>query len=102
MAKLVSLYNHPTDSAAFDEYMRSTHIPLAKEIPGLRSLEISTGGVFTPEGPAPYHAVGVLSFDSMADLQAGLASPQGQAAGGDIANFATGGATILVFESEQV
>lgn len=102
MAKLVSLYNHPTDPAAFDDYLHSTHIPLVKKIAALRSLEISTGGVFTPEGPAPYHLVGVLSFDSMADLQGALASPEGQAAGADVANFATGGATILVFESTQV
>lgn len=102
MAKLVSLYNHPTDPAAFDEYLRSTHIPIAKKIPGLRSLEISTGGVFTPQGPAPYHLVGVLSFDSMAELQSALGSPEGQAAAADVPNFATGGATILVFDSEQV
>ncbi|HEX2076232.1 MAG TPA: EthD family reductase [Longimicrobium sp.] len=101
MAKLVSLFNPPADADAFARHLTGTHIPLAKKIPGLRSLEASRGPVMTPEGPAPYHLVGVLSFDSMDDLQAGLGSPEGQAAAADIANFATGGVTVLVFDSER-
>lgn len=101
MAKLVSLYNPPADAAAFDQYVTGTHIPLAKKIPGLRSLETNRGPVMTPEGPSSYHLVGILSFDSMDDLQAGLASPEGQATAADLANFATGGVTVLVFDSEQ-
>lgn len=101
MAKLVSLYNPPADPAAFSEYLTSTHVPLAKKIPGLRSLEASVGPVMTPDGPAPYHMVGILSFDSMADLQAALGTPEGQAAAADLANFATGGVTVLVFDTQQ-
>jgi len=102
MAKLVSLFGTPTDPAAFDRHLEATHLPLARKIPGLRSLEVSTGPVMTPDGPAPYHRVGVLSFDSMADLQAGLASPEGQAAGADAMGLATGGVTLLVFDSREV
>jgi uncharacterized protein (TIGR02118 family) len=101
MAKLVALYNPPRDSAGFDAYYVPTHIPLARKVPGVTKVEVSTGPVMTPEGPAPYHVVGILSFDSMASLQAGLASPEGQAAVADLANFASGGATILVFESQE-
>jgi hypothetical protein len=35
----------------------------------------------------------------MAALQAGFGSPEGQAAGGDVANFATGGATLMIAEA---
>jgi uncharacterized protein (TIGR02118 family) len=52
-------------------------------------------------GPAP-HLVALLSFDSAATLQAGLASPEGQAAGADLANFATGGASMFVYEGRVV
>lgn len=102
MARLVALYNPPTDPAAFDAYYESRHVPIAKRIPGVRAVHISTGPVMTPTGPAPYHVVGMLSFDSMPALQSGLASPQGQAAVTDLANFASGGATILVFEDKAL
>jgi uncharacterized protein (TIGR02118 family) len=102
MAKLVALYNPPADPAAFDAYYESRHIALAKTIPGLRAVQISTGPVMTPAGPAPYHLVGLLSFDSMQALQAGLASAEGQATAADLANFASGGVTLLVFEDKSL
>jgi uncharacterized protein (TIGR02118 family) len=102
MAKLIALYHPPADPAAFDAYFATVHVPLAKKIPGLRSAEMSTGPVGTPEGPAPYHAVGILTFGSMADLQAGLATPEGEATVADVANFATGGVTVLVFEHREM
>lgn len=102
MAQLIALYHTPQDPAAFDAYFSETHTPLARKIPGLVRQESSVGPVMTPEGPAPYHAIGVLTFASMDDLQAALGSPEGQAASADLANFATGGATVLVFEHRQV
>jgi uncharacterized protein (TIGR02118 family) len=102
MAKLIVLYNQPVDPAAFDAYYESRHVPIAKRIPGLRALDISTGPVMTPAGPGPYHVVGTLSFDSMSALQAGLGSPEGQAAAADLANFASGGATLLLFEDKAL
>ena len=102
MAKLVALHNTPGDPAAFDAHMRSVHVPLVKNIPGIRSVALSDGPVMTPLGPAPFHAVAILGFASMADLQAGLGSPEGQAAAADLMGFSTGGSTILVFEHEDL
>jgi uncharacterized protein (TIGR02118 family) len=101
MAKLVVLYKKPADAAAFDAYYSATHVPLAKTIPGVRRYEISTGSVTTPQGASPYHLVAILSFDSMASLQQGLSSPQGQATAGDLANFASAGAELLMFNSRD-
>lgn len=101
MAKLLVLYKTPTDTAAFDRYYAETHIPLAKKIPGLRHYEISRGPVATPAGPSGVHLVATLSFDSVAALQAGLGSPEGQAAAGDLGNFASGGVDLLVYESAE-
>ncbi|HEV2896531.1 MAG TPA: EthD family reductase [Pseudaminobacter sp.] len=101
MAKLVVLYKTPKDAAAFDNYYSSTHIPLARKIPGLRSYDISDGAVASPAGPSGVHLVATLTFGSMADLQRGLASPEGQAAAGDLANFADGGADLLMFEARD-
>lgn len=97
-AKLLVLYKKPQDSAAFDRYYWATHAPLAKKIPGVRSYTVSKGPVGTPSGPAPYHLVAELTFDSLKDLQAGLMSPEGGAAAGDLPNFASGGVELLIYE----
>ncbi len=102
MARAIALYNAPADPSAFDAYYMSTHVPLAKELPGLRAYDVSQGTVMTPAGPADYHLVAVLEFDSMDDLQTALASAQGQAVVADLANFASGGVTVLLFEDRRV
>jgi uncharacterized protein (TIGR02118 family) len=101
-AKLLVLYHQPTDSAAFDAYYHSTHVPLAKAIPGLRSLAVSDGPIASPGGAASYHLAATLKFDSLAALQGALGSPEGAAAAGDLPNFASGGATLLMFEEREV
>jgi uncharacterized protein (TIGR02118 family) len=102
MAKLVALYKKPANAAAFDDYYFSNHVPKAKKLPGLRRYEVSTGPVGTPQGDSAYHLVAVLAFDSMAALQSGLGSPEGQATAGDLANFAQAGVELLVFDSKEV
>ncbi|MBV9173083.1 MAG: EthD family reductase, partial [Chloroflexi bacterium] len=89
---------HPTNPSAFDQYYASTHVPLAKKIPGLRSFTTSTGSTASREGRAAYYLVAELDFDSVADLQKAFGTPEGEAAGADLANFATGGATTLWYE----
>lgn len=100
MAKLVVLYSKAQDPAKFNSYYAATHAPLAKKIPGLRSFEISSGPVNTPQGESSYQLVAMLTFDSLDALQRGLASPEGQAAAGDLANFAQAGVELLMFDSK--
>ena len=45
------------------------------------------------------HLVAELNFDSMADLDSALASPEGKATAADLVNFAQAGATLLAFET---
>ena len=101
MAQVLVLYNTPADLVAFDHYYQQTHIPIAKKIPKLRSYTVNSGPVQALSGSAPY-LVAVLTFDSMADVQAALASPEGQAAAGDLPNFASGGATLLIYDTKMV
>lgn len=101
MAQVLVHYNTPADLAAFDRYYRQTHIPLAQKIPGLRSYVISNGPVQALAGIA-LHLVAILHFDSLADLNAALASPQGRAAAADLSNFASAGATLLIYDSKEV
>ena len=48
------------------------------------------------DNPPPYYLIAELTFDSLESLQAGMGSAEGQAAAGDVPNFATGGATMMV------
>ena len=102
MARLLVLYHAPKDGAAFDRYYTSTRIPIAKKIPGLRKYDVSTGGVATPAGPSKIHLVATLYFDSVADIQNAFASPEGQAAAADLANFADGGADMYILDTVEV
>ena len=102
MATLVALYKKPADAAAFDRYYFSTHVPLAKTIPGLRRYDVSSGAVASGAGESAYHLVALLGFDSMAAIQSALGTPEGQATAGDLANFAQAGVELLMFDTRQV
>lgn len=102
MTKIYALYRIPADPAAFERYYFDRHVPLAKTLPGLRSYEITRGPIAAMGGPAPYHLVATLSFDSRAAIDAALASPQGQATAGDLANFATGGVDVLIADTAMI
>jgi uncharacterized protein (TIGR02118 family) len=99
MVKLVVAYGPPEDPSAFDEYYASTHAPLAQKIPGIRRFE--AGKVLgTPDGtPAPFYFIAELSFDGADELQTAMGTAEGQAAGADVSNFATGGVTMMIAEA---
>ena len=102
MADLVVLYKTPTDPAAFDKYYVETHIPLAKKLPGLRKYTVSKGPIATPAGPAGLHLIATLTFDSLADIAAAFASPEGKATAADVPKFASGGVEMNFFETREV
>jgi len=95
MHVLTVCYGHPADPAAFDAYYTSTHVPLAEKIPGLASFTARHCDSLDGSQP-PYYLLAELSFASQEALNAGMASPEGQAAGADVPNFADGGATMFV------
>ena len=98
MVKAVVLYGPPDDPDEFERYYAETHTSLATAIPGLQRFEAARG-IATPDGSAlPYQRIAELTCEDMDALQAGLGSEEGQAAVGDISNFATGGVTIFFAE----
>lgn len=95
MHVLTVAYGHPVDATTFDAHYESVHLPLARKIPGVRDLRALRCSSLD-DTPAPYHLMAELTFPSAEALQAGLASPEGQAAAADLTNFADGGATLFV------
>jgi 4-carboxymuconolactone decarboxylase len=97
MHKLLVLYPPPTDPAHFKRYYEETHLRLAAQLPGLLSSRYS----FSVEGvgnASPYFCIWEGEFLDAASMAASIGSPQGQKVAADVANYATGGATILHFD----
>ncbi len=100
MIKLTVLYGHPQNPAEFDRYYEQVHTPLALKFPGLKGLTIDRPKSLNPQEQSPYHLIANLYWSDMQAFQEALHSPEGQAGAADVANFATGGATLLVNEVE--
>lgn len=101
MIKLTVLYGHPEDPQAFEEYYANEHLPLAAKIPNVQRFEAGRVSAADEESQPPYHHIAELWFESAEQMEQALSSPEGEAATGDILNFATGGATVLVSEVEE-
>lgn len=98
MIQLTVLYGKPQDPTAFDRHYQQTHAMLAQKIPGLKGFTINKPASLDPQEPSPYYLIADLYFENMAALQAAFQSPEGQAAAGDLQNFASGGATLVAGE----
>jgi uncharacterized protein (TIGR02118 family) len=54
------------------------------------------------DGDAAPYLVAMLDFESADAFAAGMQSPEGAAAAGDVPNFATGGASMSHYDVEKV
>lgn len=101
MYRMTILYGIPVDPEGFRSYYYGQHIPLAQKMKGLAGWNLSWVES-DPESPAPYFLVAELYASSAAAMDDILASPEGQAASADLANFVTGGVHFLRGDEEQV
>ncbi|WP_316784786.1 EthD family reductase [Streptomyces sasae] len=85
-ARFIVLYETPADPAAFDRHYRDVHLPLARRLPGLRryTLGRDMGAV---RGGEPYYLLAELEWDTMEELRAAFASPEGRATATDSAHL---------------
>ena len=100
MIRLTVLYGHPDNPKEFDRYYHEVHIPLARQMRGLKGWTIGKCESAVPGELPPYYMIVGLYADSREQMESILASPEGQATGADVANFATGGAAFLYDEEE--
>ncbi len=95
MIKGTVLYGHPNDANAFEKYYAETHLPLVGKTKGIIKSEY-TKFLPNPDGSAAsYYRMAEIYFAGPAEMQQALNSPEGKAMAADLANFATGGVTIL-------
>ncbi len=101
-AHVIALYHPQADVARFDAHYESSHVPLAKKLPGLRRYTISNGAPTAPDGSQPFHLIADLEFDSLAAIGAALGSPEGAATVADVGTFTSGPVTIVMYEDREV
>lgn len=101
MVKLVAMYKKPVNVQEFDDLYFNTHLPLANKMPGLKKVEIAriTG---TPVGESEFYLMAECYFDSIEDLQAAMASPEGRASTKNLMSFAKEYASFMIAEVEKV
>ena len=102
MVRLLVLYGHPTDPAAFDKYYEDRHIPIAKKMKGLKKWTVGKVQVKPGEEPPPYYYIPDLFKENRDEFERLLVTPEGQAAVADVPNYATGGVTFLYTEIEAI
>ena len=84
-ARFLVMWETPSDPEAFDRHYRETHIPIARKLPGLRRYTLGRD-ISTMRGE-PYYMVADLEWDTMDELRAAFASPEGQATAADAARL---------------
>lgn len=101
MATLLALFNPKEDPDVFEAHYRSTDVPIVRTIPGVERREIGDLPGAKSDAAAPCCFLGLLTFVSMAELQAGIASPEGQAAAAELADVAGDRVSLLFFEEHE-
>lgn len=104
MARMLAIYQKPADPAAFDQHYFDVHVPLAKQLPGLRRYETSTGAILQPGAEKAPYFVATLHFDSVAAIREAFASEIGQACAADRKAFAPKAEDymMLIFDDQSV
>jgi uncharacterized protein (TIGR02118 family) len=99
MAIVTVLYNAPKDTAAFEKYYSTKHLPLVvanQDAIGFVRADL-TKFSSTADGKKPtFYRQAELYFRSMDDLKKGIATPGFKKVADDLPNFATGGLSALI------
>lgn len=99
-AKIIVLFGKPTDPQLFDKQYWEDHVPIAKQMPGLRKYTVHKVAS-APRGEPAYYQVVELEFDNMDSLRNAVASQAGKDSGRHGVKIATGGMTFLYAESKE-
>jgi uncharacterized protein (TIGR02118 family) len=85
MVRLIVLYGTPINVQEFERHYSEVHIPLARQIPGVRNFTVSRG-VKAIRGAEPYYLIVELDWDDMSAFMQAFQSPAGQATAQDVSD----------------
>ena len=93
------LYNPPKNAADFERYYSATHLPLVvanQEDIGFKRADLTKFSSTLDGKKPPFYRQAELYFDSMDDLQKGVATPGFKKVADDLKYFASGGLIGMV------
>ncbi|WP_158675662.1 nitroreductase/quinone reductase family protein [Nocardia stercoris] len=103
IARFVVMYDTPSDIEAFERHYREVHIPLARQLPGLRRY--TTSHNMTPVIGEPYYLVAMLDWDDLDALGAAFGSDIGKQTAEDVTEnlvrYTTMRSMILQLDDKQ-
>jgi uncharacterized protein (TIGR02118 family) len=94
MHRLLVAYPRPADPARFLDYYTRTHVPLARQLPGLLGSRFGQPQALGP-GEPPHFLVFEADFADEAAMMAALTSEIGGRVAADVPNYSPGGATLM-------
>lgn len=71
----------------FEEHYRSTHVPLAQQVPNAIALTLMRTAAGLPGEPSAFYRAVVMSFEDEAAFEAATRSPQWEALRADTASM---------------
>jgi uncharacterized protein (TIGR02118 family) len=83
MAQMIVIYKPPKEPAAFERHYFEIHVPLAKQLPGLKRYETSNGSIISLAGAPHAYFAAILYFDSIAAIKDAFAGECGRACAAD-------------------
>jgi uncharacterized protein (TIGR02118 family) len=104
MAQMIVIYKLPKNPAGFDRHYFEVHVPLARQLPGLRNLETNRGPIISLYGASDVHLVATLRFDSLCDINAAFMSECGRACAADRQQLVAhaNDVQMLLFDSQSL
>jgi uncharacterized protein (TIGR02118 family) len=91
---LTVLYPHPDDPDRFRSYYLNTHMPLAKQLPGLTSCTYAFPTALGPPDDSPF-CIFQAMFESGEAMGRALQSEIGRQVAADVPNYSPKGARLF-------
>ncbi|MDP4199103.1 MAG: EthD family reductase [Bacteroidota bacterium] len=106
MHTLTAIYRSPGSKEEFDTHYKEVHTPLARQMEGLRRMEVTwVDKMLTPSNdtlPAAPHLICTMYFDSAEALNASMKSPNSRAAAKDLMSFAGPLVSMITGHTEDI
>jgi uncharacterized protein (TIGR02118 family) len=99
--KLIVMYPHPKDVAAFEKVYREEHVPLAVAKLSGKTKIVATKVLGSPQGKAPFHRIAEVHFPSMQALEACAASEGGKETLANAVKISSGGPPVFLVAEEE-
>lgn len=99
MIKMIAIFKRPQDVEAFLDHYENVHLPMIRQMPGLRKLEVNRF-IDLRGGDADPFVMAEMYFDDRDSLMTSMKSPEGKAGGKDLQSFAADLVQVTFAEAE--